>query len=216
MATKEIEHELATKIKDKYNFLNIIISHEAPYTLYCVNDLKNILNIKNMKSIISKYKSDKKYKIATNTLGGFQKKNYLNYDGLMHFLATRKKIEALDFCNLCNIKLELKFYSRIEFDTIKCILDAFKDETMESQYVVMVSQDKLTHYYRIDLYFTDYKLAIECDENHTNIDADIKRENDIKDKLNCTFIRYKPYDKNFNIFLLINKIYKSILEYKKN
>lgn len=79
----------------------------------------------------------------------------------------------------------------------------------------MIPQDKLTHYYRIDLYFPDYKLAIECDENHTNIDADIKRENDIKDKLNCTFIRYKPYDKKFNIFLLINEIYKFILEYKK-
>jgi len=86
---------------------------------------------------------------------------------------------------------------------------------MESQYIVMIPQDKLTHYYRIDLYFPDYKLAIECDENHTNIDADIKRENDIKDKLNCTFIRYKPYDKKFNIFLLINEIYKFILEYKK-
>jgi hypothetical protein len=206
MVSKEVEHELATKIKDRYNFMDIVISDEIPYTLYCVRGLQKILNIKNIKEIIRTYDLDKKCKKIGNTLGGAQIKNYLKYNGLIYFLATRKKIEALDFCKICDIKLEQKFYSRIEFDTFKCILDAFKDEIMISQYIV--------NKYRIDLYFPDYKLAIECDENHKNIDADIKRENDIKDQLNCTFIRYKPYDKNFNIFLLINEIYKSILLFK--
>jgi hypothetical protein len=203
------------KIKNRYNSIDIIISDEAPYTLYCANDVGDILGLSTIKKIIRNYASDKKYRKKSNTARGNQLKSYLNYSGLIYFLATRKKIEALEFCKICDIKLELKFYSRIEFDTINCILDAFKDETMISQYIVIVPQDELTHYYRIDLYFSDYKLAIECDENHTNITADIKRENDIKDKLNCTFIRYKPYDKKFNIFLLINEIYKFILEHKK-
>jgi hypothetical protein len=32
----------------------------------------------------------------------------------------------------------------------------------------------------------------------------------LKKELDCKFIRYKSYDKNFNIFKLLNEIYKNI------
>lgn len=69
--------------------------------------------------------------------------------------------------------------------------------------------------YRIDLYFPKYKLAIECDEKaHKNkINEDIKRENEIKEILNCTFIRYEPEEKDFCISNVINSIYKHIIQY---
>ena len=60
------------------------------------------------------------------------------------------------------------------------------------------------------MYFKDYNLSVECDEYHHKIDEDIIRQNYIEEKLKCSFIRYKPYEKEFNIFKLINDIYKFI------
>ena len=77
----------------------------------------------------------------------------------------------------------------------------------------MVTQYKIDKYL-IDLYFLDYKLAIECDENHTDIEYDNKRQQYVEYALGCKFIRYKPYDKNFNIFSLLNDIYVHISNYK--
>ena len=66
--------------------------------------------------------------------------------------------------------------------------------------------------YMIDLYFPKYKLAIECDEQFHDKQKimDKIREDDIIEKLNCTFIRYNPTDTNFNIFKVINEIYTYI------
>ena len=49
--------------------------------------------------------------------------------------------------------------------------------------------------YRIDLYFYDYKLAIEVDESGAsdrNIDYEIKRQKVIEQELDCEFIRIDP------------------------
>ena len=63
--------------------------------------------------------------------------------------------------------------------------------------------------YRIDLYFHDYKLAIQTDEdehNARNIDQKIQIQKAIEKGLCCQFIRINPNDKGFNIFEFINKI----------
>lgn len=79
-----------------------------------------------------------------------------------------------------------------------------KVKIFKSQYSV----DK----YRIDLYFIDYKLAIECDENRHNSkkENDEIRQNYIESKLNCKFIRYNPEEKDFNIFKVIGEIYEHL------
>ena len=67
--------------------------------------------------------------------------------------------------------------------------------------------------YRIDLYFTKYKLTIEVDErNHccTNEDEEKEREKKIKDKLGCEFIRINPDEENFDVFDSINEIQRQI------
>lgn len=96
-----------------------------------------------------------------------------------------------------------------EQKTLNCIMEAFKNEKMERQYSVGK--------YRIDLYFPDYKIAVECDENdhqNYNKDNDKERTQYINDKLHCSWVRYNPDDKNFNIFTVINEIYKQILATK--
>ena len=61
--------------------------------------------------------------------------------------------------------------------------------------------------YRIDLYFHDYKLAIEIDENRhsdRSIDYEIKRQKAIEQELVCKFIRIDREKKDFDILKAIN------------
>jgi hypothetical protein len=61
-------------------------------------------------------------------------------------------------------------------------------------------------------------LAIECDEHHDSYDQqeETDRQNKITDVLKCNWIRYKPYDTDFNIYQLINKILKHIQNVDKS
>ena len=212
MLSKEDEYILAKNIKEKYSYFNIIFNEEIPYTLYREKDIGEICKIVSIRSITRNYNKYEKIKINSKSNGGNQNINYLTYNGLLKLLVKSRKHEVLDFIKLFNINIKTTHYTCIESDTIKCILDTFNGQNM-------ISQFKVNNYF-IDLYFSDYNLAIECDENHSDIEEDLIRQIYIEKKLNCKFIRYKPYEKNFNIYNLFNKIYKFIynfnLEKNKN
>jgi hypothetical protein len=81
----------------------------------------------------------------------------------------------------------------IETATIGFIFDVFKNYKIEKQYIV--------DNYRIDLYFVDLKLAIECDEDwhrFTKTEDKIRQEH-IENKLNCKFYRYNPCENDFKL-----------------
>jgi prophage antirepressor-like protein/very-short-patch-repair endonuclease len=97
-----------------------------------------------------------------------------------------------------------------EEEYITYILEAFKGENMVIQY--------LCTNYRIDLYFTDYKLAIECDEHgHSdrNPEEELTRENYIKRELKCDFLRFNPDSPTFSIFEVFNSIKNKIEVFKQ-
>ena len=63
------------------------------------------------------------------------------------------------------------------------------------------------------MYFNDYKLAIEIDENvHSdrNIDYELKRQKAIEQELGCKFIRIDPDKEYFDIFRNMNEIFRHI------
>ena len=65
--------------------------------------------------------------------------------------------------------------------------------------------------YMIELYFHDYKLAIETDESghcSRNIDYKIKRQKTIEQELVYKFIRIDPEKEDFDIFRAINEIFR--------
>ena len=69
--------------------------------------------------------------------------------------------------------------------------------------------------YKINLYFSEHKLAIEIDEkghNVRNIDYEIKRQKAIKNKLYFKFIRTNPDGKDFDVYVESGKIYNGIIE----
>lgn len=68
--------------------------------------------------------------------------------------------------------------------------------------------------YRVDLYFIDHKLVIECDENN-HIDRDSIKEKIRQEyivSLGNNIIRYNPNDKLFDISNVLNKINKILFE----
>ena len=82
---------------------------------------------------------------------------------------------------------------------------AFLHVDVEFQYVVGS--------YRIDMYFPQHKLAVECDENgHRRYCPERERERHdfITDQLQCRWVRYDPYSQDFDVFLLINTIMKEL------
>ena len=84
-------------------------------------------------------------------------------------------------------------------------MSSFEGENMQTQYNVLG--------YRIDLYFHDYTLAMEIDENgHSNrkINYKIKRQKAIKQGLGCKFIRIDPDKEDFDIFITINNQLKKL------
>ena len=89
------------------------------------------------------------------------------------------------------------------------LMNAFEGENMQTEYSVLG--------YKIDLYFHDYKLAIEVDEKgpkDRSIDCEIKRQKAIEKRLGCEFIRINPDEENFNIFEPINEIHRLIKKIK--
>ena len=70
---------------------------------------------------------------------------------------------------------------------------SFEGENMQTQCNVLS--------YRIDLYFHDYNLAIETDENRhsdRNIDYEIKSQKAIEQELDCKFIWIDPDKEDSN------------------
>ena len=203
--SKEEEILIANKLKEHYN-CDILFSDKIPYTLYNCKNIGLLLEHKNIRQIINQMLKSKKeeqiFKIKMKTNGGVQFVNFINLDLLVELFVKSRKDISLDICKTIGININNYKFSRIENDTLKCIIDTFTGEKMIKQY-------KVNKYY-IDLYFEDYQLAIECDEHHYNKIYDENREKEINEILNCKFIRYKPYDNDFNIFNLLNRIYLHI------
>ena len=91
------------------------------------------------------------------------------------------------------------------------ILSSYQGEIMQTRFNILG--------YRNDLYFHDYKLAIETDENwpsDRNIDNKIKRQKAIKQELGCQFIRNDPCKEDFVIFRAITEIFRHIEQSTKN
>ena len=92
-----------------------------------------------------------------------------------------------------------------EQSVLKSITEVFEGENMQTQYNVLG--------YKIDLYFHDYKLAIEIDEKghkDRNISHEIERQKALERELGCKFIRINPDEEISNINKANNEIFRHI------
>ena len=99
-------------------------------------------------------------------------------------------------------------FNRKQQTVAETLKDVFEGENMKDKYYVLG--------YRTDLYFYDYRLAIEIDEfDHLDRDIECEKEREriLKEELNCVFIRINPDEgPNVNINGAINKIIRHIKE----
>ena len=98
----------------------------------------------------------------------------------------------------------------IEETTLESLRDTFGGENIQTHYNVLE--------YEIDLYFHDYKLAVEIDENvlqDRDISREIERQKALEKELGRKFIRINPDKENFNIFKAQNEIFRHIKESNK-
>jgi len=172
---------------------------------YVLKDICDILELKRSSS--SKRNISEKYKkiLKINTNGGKQNVIVINVEGLKQFIQRSRSINKDKLLSYLNINLEV-IYDCKESSHLKIISMSFKSFKQKFQYYI--------DGYKIDLYFPDYNLAIEVDEfNHKDRDKlyENKREEYIKEKLGCKFIRFDPDEKNFNIGNIISNILECTL-----
>lgn len=125
-----------------------------------------------------------KYKncVSTHQYGGQNKIEYKMTQNAFDLLKNSYKLRQIGLANK-SITHPVLIY--IETAIIGFIFDVFKEYKMIKQYRVGT--------YYIDLYFSDYNLAIEIDEPHHEAtkNYDMQREDYIKKELNCIMYRHK-------------------------
>ena len=131
----------------------------------------------------------------------------INEEGMIELLVRSQQPQAKEPAEYMGIKIIGHKYIRKESSTIYTIQKDFEGISMKQQFSIMS--------YRIDLYFLEHKLAIECDEHDhkdRDIDHEIRRQKFIEDQLNCKFIRYNRDAKGFTIESVLNKIFQYIYQ----
>jgi very-short-patch-repair endonuclease len=188
--------------------VTVVLQETEPYALYRANDIANALKLINIRSITRTYDFSEKCCQQTPTKGGNQLVCHLTHKGLEKLLSASRSSESMKMTELLGMEITRKWFPCIELDITTNILSVFRSENVYRQFAC----DK----YRIDLYFIDHKIAVECDELHhmseSNKTKDEMRETRLKQKLNCEFIRFNPFDPQFNVFELIGRIHSAITE----
>ena len=155
----------------------------------------------------ARVKENERNIFLNKTRGGEQKHIFLSKLGLKKVLANSKKANAGQLSE--SLGLEMCIYTKVEASHIGNIRKAFKDVLSIDEYAVGK--------YNVDLYFPSLNLVIECDQNNHNDynkQTEKEREDYIKDKLGCTFIRFNPDKPGFMIGDVIYKISKFLQKHK--
>lgn len=209
-------------IEEKLEFKHHVIrKYNTPNgEVYYASDIGSAAGIRCVRTAIKNYSNEEKVtsnnKLFKDIITYRNYKNFTRRDNSV-ILLTRRGVEKLlcfsrspnasDLAKFLNITVYNRF-TPIETETIKNITTAFQNYPHELQYKPIGTN------YRIDLYFPNHKLAIECDEcNHNGRDPDYEnnRQTSIEKILGCKFIRYDPHAIDFNIFEVINKIFIQLI-----
>lgn len=108
-----------------------------------------------------------------------------------------------------------KYVSKVADIEVKCIVMTIENSTigficncLKSSGLSLYRQKRIGKYF-VDLYIEEIKLCVECDENgHKNYDEDKEkiRQQFIETTLGCTFLRFNPNEKGFDISEIVNTI----------
>ena len=146
-----------------------------------------------------------------NQFGGYIFRELVSISAIKLIIASTITPRIISMMELLGIEsIDCKIISK-EAKFIGCIIKAFATEVTITQYAVGK--------YRVDLYFPNYNLVIECDEfGHADRDPEkeIARQKYIEDALDAEFIRFNPDAPDFDIIEIISLIHSYIAETVKS
>ena len=175
------------------------------HPLFRTKHIGSLLGLSNIRESIKDFDEvEKLTKQIATTSRGLQTVSFLTEVGLIRLIAFSRKPFASELAKRLGMRIKFKIQT-YEATTLCQIMEAFEGEEMVSEFTVGK--------FRIDLYFTRYKIAVECDENNHRhaVEKDNERQRRIEAILGCTFVRYRPDVKDFNVFKVINQIYKLVM-----
>ena len=170
-------------------------------------DIATALGYKNTNAALSKHveEEDKNRSTGlyiTDSLGRKQFPLYINSNGVMSLVFKSRLPNAIDYAKSLGIPI---LRSTKEQESMNILLASFSNYNPKTQYKVGK--------YRIDLYLPEVNIAIECDElghrGYCEVDEAI-RQSYIEKELRCTFVRFNPDDKDFNIGNVICELLRLI------
>jgi very-short-patch-repair endonuclease len=189
----------------------IRIIQDGKHPLFCAKDIASILGHSNLRRKISNIRDIDKTCVVCDTKGGPQKLTFISLSALKQIVCTSRKTASIDISTALGIIGHERVVS-VETTTLHQIQTSFASFNTTSQY-------KVGQYF-IDLYFEDYKIAVECDEHHhvslRHQKEDEQRQKTIEESLGCIFIRYNPQSIGFSIFNIISKINDAIVSFIRN
>ena len=199
-----------------YSYINdgIYFEYFVGYEIISLLGYKNITQVLNSNVSISNKLTFKEYpgakypKIDERTI-------LITRDGAIELLLkTRKHIspDVLHLLKKFGIETTNRKCLTKEQQTISHIANVFKTEKIEDQF-------KVGSYY-LDMYFSDYQIALECDEkNHKD-----RKPGDERDRMDFVnfelniddthWIRYNPDEYDFDIMKVIGRVRRKIDEIK--
>jgi len=140
--------------------------------------------------------------------GGHNRDDYLLTENTYNLIKNTYNLRNNDIINITENVQCVNILLTLEASTIGFIFNTFNG-------IFDIKRQFYFGSYRVDLYFPQHKLVIECDENnHKDRDPiyENKREDYILSFENI-LIQYNPNDNNFNLSRVLNEINKII--YKK-
>jgi very-short-patch-repair endonuclease len=214
-----VKHELK-EIDDDAEFIKFCeerqkIEQESKKNDFTKNldDLLYLTAKNNLTNHLTKnYKENVHYIIDHN----FQKKSQRGGHNIVIYMLTEEAFELFKSSyNLRNryivelndkIKCINNYAMCIENQTIGFIENSFKG-------VLNCKRQYKFDRYKVDLYFIDYKLIIECDEHGHSDRNQIKEKmrEDYLMSLGNKIIRYNPNDESFDLSNVLREIYKVIM-----
>ena len=131
---------------------------------------------------------------------------FINLKGVHMLVARSRTPQSTNFAKQLGIDVHAYKFEFAEGTTIGSLMQAFAGQAMTTQFMVGS--------FRVDLYFTEHKIAVECDEyGHSDRDpqAEADRQDFVTKQLNCQWVRFNPDCKNFSMMKVINQIMCKIL-----
>ena len=212
---KKGENELTTYSyisKGTYIFFEYFVGYEIATLLGYKDTNKTIRNnvSKSNQLIFRDYPGEKIPDLDPRTI-------LITREGAIEILIkTRKRLSAdvLHILKTFHIDTTNRKCLTKEQQTLSSIVNVFKTEKYEDKY-------KIGKYF-LDLFFTEYKIVIECDENG-HADRKPWKERERMDYVNRTleitddnWIRFNPDEFDFDLSRVTGQIYRKIDELKNN